>query len=86
MNDTPTPAKKHGEVDGGLLLVTRPALAVLLRKAGCKAEVVPHPYKESWHSWIFPITPTVREIAIPFYEQSGKRVPACLMGEVLADE
>lgn len=72
--------------DNGLLLVTRPALAVLLRKAGCKSEVVPHPYKEGWHSWIFRVDDTVREIALPFYENTGKRIPACLKTEGSTDE
>ena len=64
--------------DNGLLLVTRPALACLLFKADCKGQTVPHPYREGWRAWLFEITPTVREIAVPFFERAGKKLPACL--------
>lgn len=73
-----TAQKPKGTIDNGLLLVTRPALACLLFKADCKGQTVPHPYHDGWRAWLFEITPTVREIAVPFFERAGKKLPACL--------
>lgn len=82
MSDT----MKHKPLYADKLLVVRPLLAVALIERGCKFKAIPHPWRQGWTAWLFPVTLTVREVAAPFYAEMGKPVPRCLREEAPADE